>query len=361
MTTAFHLKYRPKTLSRLIGHSQAVSQMQGMIKSGKYPNAIFLAGPSSAGKTTLARAFAAEVNGVKDVSELQGSYMEVNAANQRTLEDMRELIRVSKFRPTHKRRVICIDEAQQLLGSPAAAQSILKPLEEPASTTTWIICTMEPQKFQSGAGKAIINRCQQFSLTPASVEDLVLYGKRIAKRESMDYIGSKTLTLLAERANSEFRTMAQLLQSVYQHVQANGSKNLQKQLPSVLSAIDSGDDDLAIQIMLGIYTQSYTQAIRALVNVKDHFKLTNTMLWCAEYVMNMAILEDTKNPALKHWARVNREVYQGLKKQKLKLSQLAAVNEAMVNLRVEASTFAVEPNALIAARLFRTIKSIQEK
>jgi hypothetical protein len=134
---ALHRKYRPQTLDRVIGQEAAVTRMRGMVNTGKIPNAIAIFGPFSAGKTTLARCLAAAVN-EKPVAEQQ-DYKELNAATQRSIEDVRDLERVSKFKPMgSKRRFILVDEAQQFMSNATAAQGLLKPVEEPSSHTTWI-------------------------------------------------------------------------------------------------------------------------------------------------------------------------------------------------------------------------------
>jgi len=61
-------KYRPKTLERVIGHEVVVTQLQGMIASKKLPKTLLFMGPSSAGKTTLGRAFSANLFGVDSLA-----------------------------------------------------------------------------------------------------------------------------------------------------------------------------------------------------------------------------------------------------------------------------------------------------
>ena len=109
----FHSKYRPRTLDDVIGHEAAVARLKGQIKSGKLRSAYLFTGPSSVGKTTLARCLAAEING-KPVEQQVGDYREINAGDQKSIDDMRELIRISKFKPAGKKRVFMIDEAQAL-------------------------------------------------------------------------------------------------------------------------------------------------------------------------------------------------------------------------------------------------------
>ncbi len=355
----FHLKYRPTSLDKLIGHEAVVGQLKGIIKSGKIPNALLIVGPSSAGKTTLARAFSCALNGVDNVKELQGAYQEINAADQRTIEDMRDLIRKSRFKSGFKRRVIVIDESQQLLSSAAAAAALLKPVEEPASGTLWIFCTMDPQKFGAGTGRAIANRCQQLVLEAPGEAELTKYGKRILKREGMKY-ALPVLDELVSRSNSEFRTLAQMLQACQQWAETNGGKNLQKNLPSILSTFQAADDDLAIEVMTSIYSVKYQPAVLALLDVQDHFRFVNSLLWCSQHMLNVAVLGGKRHPQVKHWARVNREVESRTRKLKLTLGQLAMVNEAMVNLKAESLNFQVDAVSLLSARIYRLVKSLKD-
>ena len=116
----FHSRHRPRNFDQVIGHENAVARLRGQVESGKLRGAYLFVGPSSVGKTTLARCFAAEVNG-KPIEHQQSDYRESNAADQRSIDDMRELFRISKFKPSSKKRIFMIDEAQALLANNAAA------------------------------------------------------------------------------------------------------------------------------------------------------------------------------------------------------------------------------------------------
>lgn len=122
--TALHTKYRPTSLDKLIGHEEAVTRMKGMISSGKIPSAILITGPTSVGKTTIARAFVSDLNGSPDFIK-SPDYREINVADQRGIDDIRDLVRLSKLRPmVGKKKVFLLDECQALVSSPAAAACI---------------------------------------------------------------------------------------------------------------------------------------------------------------------------------------------------------------------------------------------
>src|SRR5690606_3524739 len=128
----------------------------------------------------LARCLAAEVNGIKD-AEGHPDYIEKNGSSERSIDDARDWISIAKFKPRTNKRFIVIDEAQGLLSNKQAAQAILKPLEEPAKDTIWILCSMDPAKFATGDGRAIANRCTQFNLEPHTPKELLKQAVRIAK------------------------------------------------------------------------------------------------------------------------------------------------------------------------------------
>lgn len=121
--TALHTKYRPKTLDEVIGHEKAVTAFKGYVETKKWPSAIALLGPTSAGKTTLARALASSV--FEAPAQGHPDFFEINASDSKTIDDVRSMITVAKLRPTKgKRRFIFIDEAQGLLSNKQALKCV---------------------------------------------------------------------------------------------------------------------------------------------------------------------------------------------------------------------------------------------
>lgn len=368
---ALHTKYRPSSLMRLIGHVHAVTRMKGMIADNEIPSAILITGPSSVGKTTMARALAEAING-KPVSQQQ-DYMELNAANQRGIDDVRELIRISEFRPINTRRIFVIDEAQQLATNAAAAQAFLKPLEEPRPGTLWILCSMDPSKFQTGVGKAMANRCVQFCLEPHDDADLLKQALRIAKGEGMSYVMDterRLLRALVQNCNGEMRTLANLMQSVKQYYSGLDEKPkrlLSKDLSTVLSSTVSVDDKLAVNVMLGLYAGQYTLIHRSLLDISDGFSFIKKLLYLSDFMLSNAVLKGERHRKV-WWNASNKELHTKLEaasKQegapKITLGVHAAINARLVRIAAQASQFQISAEQLLSSELYYLVKELHTK
>jgi DNA polymerase III delta prime subunit len=353
----FHSKWRPKDLDEVIGHEAAVTRLRGQIKTGKLRSAYLFTGPSSVGKTTLARCLAAAING-KPADQQTSDYKEMNAGDQKSIDDMRELIRLSKFKPSGKKRIFMIDEAQALLTNNAAATAILKPLEDAGKTDTiWVIGSMDPAKFTSGAGKAIANRCDQFALSPPSIEAMTAFAKRIVIGEDLRYLKSSALlTKVAEASNQEFRNVANILQSMrdyYEGLKKKPEKLSEEDINTVLQSAESADDRLVVPVVVGALTGQYKMVHRALMDVADPFLFVKKLSWAANFLVSIQVVD--RHPKL-WWSPTNKAIVAGLKGKTISLGHYAAFNEIIVNCQQQASTFTVGACEILSARIFRFIK-----
>jgi DNA polymerase III gamma/tau subunit len=358
----FDQKYRPTTLDKVIGNEKVVTRLKGIIKSGKYPKTLLFVGPSSAGKTTLARAFVADMMGVPSVpSASVMDYHESNAANQRKIDDIRDLLKVVKLKPKlAPRRVFFIDEAHQIGGD--AAQTLLKPLEEPPPLTMFILGSMEPEKLLG----AMKNRATQFVLEGYTKEEVIKFVKRIRKGEGMDYMTDEQCGVVAENSNGELRAAAFIMQGVSQYVAGldkNPKKIKDSDIAEALSSMESIDDAVAIKYLLAIYANKPKAMQKALLDISDPFRVLQKVVTLNNWLLNKEALGVESHKAV-WYSKQNQELLDGIKefaklKDKKRIQAFASVNEHMVDMKMRAAGFLVPETALMSVMAFRAMASVK--
>ena len=357
--TALHTKYRPRTLSEVIGHKEAVTKLQGFIRAKKYPNALLFLGPSSAGKTTLARAFAADVLG----KAIRGNsdFTEMNMADKRTIDDVRGLLQVASLMPQGRvRRFLLLDEFQSVLSSPAAASALLTPIESPAATTTWMLCSMDPDKFASTQnGRAIANRCTQFHLKRHTEEDLLEQLKRIKQGEGYTFWTKSLTQAVLDNCNGEMRTLANVVQGIaayYDGLDKKPEKLSAESVQEVLQSMESQDDRTAVRYLTAVYAGKFVSAQKEVLNVDDGFGFINKVMYLSGYILNDLVLNGVRHP--KVWGtsfgkqlQGNLEELESYKKLERpgRIALAARVHNAAIQAKAQAQAFAVPEQQLLTS------------
>ena len=189
------LKYRPQTWDQLIGQEVVAETIINSIKANKVPNAYLLTGIRGVGKTSVARIIAKALNcknGIKNLCKdnfcenceaiINSSHidvMEVDAASRTGIDDIRELIDISRYAPTSaKYKIFIIDETHML--SKQAFAGLLKTLEEPPEYLKFIFATTEVKKIPV----TIISRCQRFDLSRIKSSELFDFLKKVKQKEN---------------------------------------------------------------------------------------------------------------------------------------------------------------------------------
>ena len=215
------LKYRPQTFDQLIGQKVIAESIFNSIKKNKIPNAYMFLGIRGSGKTSTARIVAKALNCENGVEKLckenfcescksiiDGNnidILEIDAASKTSVDDVRELIEFSRYKPTSaKYKIFICDEVHMF--SKSAFAALLKTLEEPPSYLKFIFASTDVKKIPV----TIISRCQRYDLSRVNSEELFNYLLKIKKLEN-GKISNDAIKLIVKLSEGSVRDSLSLL------------------------------------------------------------------------------------------------------------------------------------------------------
>ena len=213
-------KWRPRAFSSLVGQDHVVRALSHALETQRLHHAYLFTGTRGVGKTTIARILAKSLNCEKGISatpcgvcpacvELdQGrfpDYLELDAASNRGVEEMTQLLEAAVYAPTAGRyKVYVIDEVHML--SNHAFNAMLKTLEEPPPHVIFILATTDPQKVPV----TVLSRCMQFNLKNMPVPAIVDHLAYILGQEAIAFDAQAT-TMIARSASGSMRDALSIL------------------------------------------------------------------------------------------------------------------------------------------------------
>ncbi len=217
-----HHRYRPQRFDQLVGQAPIVRTLSNAIRLKRIAPAYLFTGPRGTGKTSSARILARSLNCTSTpeptaepcgqceacVAITAGNALdviEIDAASNTGVDNIRELIERSRFAPVQLRwKVYVVDECHML--STAAFNALLKTLEEPPPRVVFVLATTDPQRVLP----TIVSRCQRFDFCRIPLEELVQHLSWISQQEQI-VIAPDALRLVAQFAQGGLRDAESLL------------------------------------------------------------------------------------------------------------------------------------------------------
>jgi DNA polymerase-3 subunit gamma/tau len=263
-------KYRPQKFSDVIGQEHVTRTLQNAIAQERVAHGYIFSGHRGIGKTTVARILAMALNcrsAEKPVAEPCGicdscteiragnavDVIEIDAATNRGIDEIRELREGARYRPARDRfKIYILDEAHQI--TDAAFNALLKTLEEPPSHVIFMMATTQPEDIP----QTIRSRCQHFSFRAVKFEDIMAQLRDIVTKEKIS-ADEDALALLAEAGDGSMRDALSILD------QAIASTSDHLTIDSVRSLIGSAPA-AALETVMQAVAESSSEKILVLVD-----------------------------------------------------------------------------------------------
>ena len=246
---ALYRKYRPRTFEEVVGQEHITKTLANQILADKISHAYLFTGSRGTGKTSVAKIFAKAVNCQNNTTgspcgecevckrlsaENDINIIEIDAASNNRVDDIRELREKVKFAPIGaKYKVYIIDEVHML--SDSAFNALLKTLEEPPKYVIFILATTEVQKLPA----TILSRCSRFDFRLLSIEDLCKVLNHVFESEGIE-AEPEAVKMIAASGEGSVRDTLSIADSINAYAGGHITKE------DVLKVLGTTDHDLML-------------------------------------------------------------------------------------------------------------------
>lgn len=358
---AIYRKFRPKTFDDVLGQEHVTRTLKNQILTDNIAHAYLFSGIRGTGKTSTAKIFSRAVNCINNhdgnpcneceickstLDETNMDVIEMDAASNNGVEDIRELRDKVKFLPVKSKfKVYIIDEVHML--SKGAFNALLKTLEEPPEHLLFILATTEPQKIPA----TILSRCQRFDLKRIKSSVIVENMIKICNELGIEY-EEKALKLIAANSEGAMRDAQSILDRCMSFNE------------------DKIDYDTVINLLGTVNYQVVLQAADSIMerDIKKTMVLVDDILNMGKEITifldeliicfrNMLIIKTTNSTD--NIMRISEEEAQELKKTSNKVSVDAIVNiiEELSTAQLECKR-ALNPRVLLETKIIKMLNNV---
>lgn len=260
-------RYRPQLFADLVGQEHVARGLSGAIESGRIGHAYLFCGARGVGKTSAARIYAKALNcetgpaaepcnaceACRAITAGQDiDVIEIDAASNRKVEEVRVILQNVSVRPARARfKIYILDEVHML--SDTAFNSLLKTLEEPPAHVKFVFCTTEPEKLPI----TILSRCQRFDFVTVEAAAIARRLAQIVETEGAE-VSPEALHLIARRAAGSMRDSQSLLEQLL------GAATGPITVDDVHAVIGTGSDERIGELLAAVAARDAARAIAAL-------------------------------------------------------------------------------------------------
>ena len=298
----FYRKWRPQTLSEVVGQEPVTKTLRHAVESGKVAHAYLFCGPRGTGKTSMARILAKAVNCpnkaggepcnacdiCRSITEGRAlDVIEIDAASNRGIDEIRSLREKANYAPSLARyKVYIIDEVHML--TEAACNALLKTLEEPPPHVIFVLATTEAHKVLT----TIVSRCQRFNFHRLRQTEIMDKLKLICNKEKI-HIEPASLELIARAATGSLRDAENILQ---QMIACYGNRI---ELDQIQAELGIGWDSRVRELARCVISRDVAAGLRTVNSLNcDGVDLRQFNLGLVEYLRGLLLVKSGCGEAL---------------------------------------------------------------